>query len=194
MSSVWKTENPERDKEILIWLTTGPQSFTELYDSLKAESSLGWSTQTLTLYLKKLVQEGCVAKVPRGKREIYRIVRDSPIVSEFLGRIRIRGRINLNELNEEELLEEWLGSVKFSLVNVVKGYTIKGRGIKVLKSISNGATLPTEKLLEEYLSDMLAVTQFYGRVLVEGVSSGRLDPEKVLETAGSMGWSKLTKG
>ncbi len=180
MVSKWKTENPEREKEILVWLTTGDQSFTELYNSLKAESSMGWSTQTLTLYLKKLVQDGCVVKVPRGKREIYQIVRDNPIVSAFLGRVRIKGYIDLNQLSEGELLEEWLASVKFNLINVVKGYTIMGRGIKTLRSIGDGATLPTEKLLEEYMSDLLGVTQFYGRILVKGVSRGRLDPEKVL--------------
>lgn len=190
MVSKWKTENPEREKEILVWLTTGDQSFTELYNSLKAESSLGWSTQTLTLYLKKLVQEGCIKKVPRGKREIYQIVRDSPIVSAFLGRVRIKGYTNLNELSEVELLEMWLGSVKFNLINVVKGYTILGRGIKTLRSIGGGATLPTEKLLEEYMSDLLGVTQFYGRILVKGISSGGLDPDKVLVAIESMGWNK----
>lgn len=188
MVSIWKTENPERVKEILIWLTTGDQSFTELYNSLRAESSMGWSTQTLTLYLKKLVQEGCVTKVPRGKREIYRIVRDSPIVSEFLGRVRIKGQVNLNELSEGELLEEWLCSMKFTLVNVVRGYMIMGKGIKELKSIGDGASMSTSKLLEEYISDMLAVTQFYGRILVEGISSERLYPEKVLGAIRSMGW------
>lgn len=190
MDSGWKTDNQDRIKEILVWLTKGDQSFTQLYNSMKAEGSMGWSRQTLNLYLQSLIQEGCVTKVPRGKREIYRIMRDSPIVSDFLGRVRIKGRINLNELDERELLEDWLSSVKFTLINVVRGYTIMGRGVKVLKSIGDGATLPTEKLLEEYLSDMLAVTHFYGRVLVEGVSSGRLDPDKVLDAVESMGWRR----
>lgn len=126
-------------------------------------------------------------KVARGKREIYRIVRDNPAVSAFLGRVRIKGYLNLNELNEGELLEEWLSSMKFNLINVVRGYTIMGQGIKVLTSIGDGATLPTEKLLDEYLSDMLGLTQFYGRVLMKGVSSGRLDPDKLFGAIGSMG-------
>jgi len=188
VSKKWKPENPEREKEILVWLTTGDQSFTELYNSLKAESSMGWSTQTLTIYLQSLVQKGCIKKVPRGKREIYQIVRDSPIVSAFLGRVRIKGYIDLEDICEGELLEEWLGSMKFTLVNVVKGYTIMGKGIKELKSIGDGASMPTSKLLEEYISDMLAVTQFYGRILVEGISRERLDPERVLGAIRSMGW------
>ena len=180
MSSAWKTENPEREKEILIWLTTGDQSFTELYNSLKAESSLGWSTQTLAVYLQSLVQKGCITKVPRGKREIYKILPDSPIVSEFLGRLRITGYTDFSQLSEEALLEEWLNSVKFNLFNVVNDYTTMGQGIKMLKSIGDVATLSTEKLLEEYLSDLLAVSQLFGRILVEGISSGRLDPDKML--------------
>ena len=80
--------------------------------------------------------------------------------------------------------------MKFNLINVVKGYTTMGRGIKTLRSIGDGATLPTEKMLEEYLSDLLAVTQNYGRILMEGVSSGRLDPETVLSAIVSLGWNK----
>ena len=108
VSKKWKTDNPKRIKEILVWLVTKDQSFTELFNSLKAESSMGWSTQTLTVYLQSLIKKGCIVKVPKGRRKIYHLMPDNPIVSEFLGRVRIKGYINLLELKEKDLLEEWL--------------------------------------------------------------------------------------
>ena len=180
----WRANDPKKQKAILMKLVERDRSFTELYDILGRGTGKGWARQTLTLYLNKLVQMKCIKKVPRvkgGKRKIYSLERDHPYVMELLGRLRIIGTIYLAELDERELLEHWLNSIRFAFVNVVGYYIAVGKGAEEVRSLGDGATLPIEKLLEEYLSDMVEVCQYGGEVLAERIRRGEFDLERVWE-------------
>ncbi len=179
MRDVWKVDNPERRKTILMQLMSGEKRFTELYNAIKQESSVGWAKQTLNLYLKALVEEGCVKRVKIGKSVTYSLERDHPYIGQMLGNVLIHGRIELSKLDERSLIENWIGSIKFTLLNVIQDYMFIGRGKEELKSLSSDATLPIGHFLDEHLSDMSEVCRFYGRVLAKGIGDGSLDPERV---------------
>ncbi len=178
MSSEWNPSNMERQKAILMKLWTGDHSFTELLKSLK-RGKMSWSRQTLTVYLQGMMEEGRIKQVPRGKRKIYALEKDSPFVRELLGRIRIRGMVELNGLNAKEFLAEWLSSLEFAFLNVIPYYIAVGRGVERVRSIAGGASLPMERLLAVSLSDMVEVCQFHGEVLSERIRRGELEPDRI---------------
>ncbi len=177
MSEKWKAENPERQKEILMRLFRGDSSFTELYESLKS----GWARQTLSLYLKDLVGKHYIKKVPRGKRKIYSLERDNPHVNALLDRIIIRERVELKTLSEQEFLDIWIESLKFTLLNIIQCYMQIGEGDKELKSRGTGAMVPIENFLVGYISDLVEVCKYHGEFLAKGIKMGDLDPKMVWE-------------
>lgn len=179
MRDMWKADTPERRKTILMQLMGGEKRFTELHSAIKQESRIGWAKQTLNLYLKALVEEGCVKRVKSGKSVTYSLERDHPYIGQMLGNVLIHGRIDLLELDERSLIEEWIGSIKFTLLNVIQYYMLIGKGKEELRNRSSGATMPIGHFLEEYLSDMFGVCRFYGKVLVKGIGDGSLDSERV---------------
>ncbi len=178
MSSEWNPSNMERQKAILLKLWTGDLSFTELLKSLR-RGKMSWSRQTLTVYLQGMMEEGRIKQVPRGKRKIYAVEKDSPFVAELLGRIKVRGKVELNSLNAREFLAEWLSSLEFAFLNLVPYYIAVGEGVERVKSIAGGASLPMEPFLAEYLSDLVEVCQFHGEVLSERIRRGELEPERM---------------
>ncbi len=154
-------------------------SFTEIKESLKRNGEKQ-SPRTLSLYLDGLTKDGCVEKVPRGKREIYHVLKDSPEVTALLKRfILLRGAIELPALSEKEHLDDWIGSVKFALLNIFQCYLEMGMGKREKKSRGTGAIVPIENLLNEYLVDLVDVCRFYGTALVRGIEGGLLDTEKI---------------
>ena len=175
MREKWKAGNPERQKEILIRLCRGDSSFTEIYKSLKG----GWSRQTLSLYLNDLVEKRDIKKVPRGKRMIYSLERNSPHVKELLGRIIIHERVELNTLSEQEFIDTWIESMKFSLLNLIQIYMQIGKGVKELRNIDTGVMVPIENFQVEYVSDLVGVCKYYGGHLAEGVKNGVFDSDLV---------------
>ncbi len=63
MSEKWKAGNIDRQKELLIKLSKGDSSFTELYESLKNS----WARETLNVYLKSLVTKQYIKRSLEGK-------------------------------------------------------------------------------------------------------------------------------
>lgn len=176
---VWKPENRERRNAILIILLEADRSFTEIIKSLKRNGE-EQSPRTLSLYLDGLIKDGCIEKTPRGKRQIYHVLKDSPEVAALLKRmIILRGAIELPALNEKEHLDVWIESVKFALLNIFQCYLEMGKGKTEKRSRGTGAIVPIENLLSEQLADLVGVCRFYGVALVKGIEGGLLDTEKV---------------
>ena len=128
MREKWNAGNIDRQKELLIKLSKGDSSFTELYESLKNS----WARETLNVYLKDLVRKHYIRKVPRGKRNIYSLERDHPDVKELLERVDIRELYKIK--SERELIDDWIESMKFSLLNLIQCYMQIGEGVKTLTS------------------------------------------------------------
>lgn len=172
----WKAGNINRQKELLIKLSKGDRSFTELYESLKNS----WARETLNVYLKDLVRKHYIRKVPRGKRNIYSLERDHPDVKELLERVDIRELYKIK--SERELIDDWIESMKFSLLNLIQCYMQIGEGVKTLTSRGNGAAaIPIENVLGNYLSDLVEICKYYGEFLAEEIKIGDLDPKMVWE-------------
>ena len=97
----WKPINRERRNTILTILLKSDMSFSEIQKNLKMRGG-EWSPNTLSLYLGGLVEDGCIRKVPRGKREIYRVLKGHPEVDALLERVIIvSGKIKLENLSEK---------------------------------------------------------------------------------------------
>lgn len=178
MKERWRAENPERQKEVLMRLSRGDSSFTELYDYMKSS----WARQTLSLYLKDLVEKHYIKKVIRGKKRlIYSLNRENPKVAALLDRIIIHGRVELKTMSEQEVLDSWIESMKFSLLNVIQIYMTIGKGRKELTSTGTGETVPIETFLAEYMTDLLEVCRYHGEFLAKGIKMGDLDPKLIWE-------------
>ncbi len=176
---VWKPENRERRKAIISILLESDRSFSELHRIL-AMNEKKWSPNTLSLYLGGLIEDGCIKKVFRGKREIYHVMKDSPEVVAILKRlILLRGAIELPALNEKEHLGLWIESMNFALLNVFQCYMEMGMGEREKKSEGTGAIVPIENLLNEYLGDLVDVCRFYGTALVRGMAGRLLDTKEI---------------
>lgn len=182
---VKKGKNPERRKAILSILLRGDRSFSEIDRDLTVNGKK-WSPSTLSLYLDGLIEDKCISKISRGKRPIYHILLDSPEVNSFInrlgiGRVIVRGRTELPGLSEAELLDNWIESLKFALLNFFKIYLAIGSGAKGFKSRGDGATVSREKFLDKHFLDLIDLCRVYGGELAKGVEEGRLDRDKVLE-------------
>ena len=178
---IWKPDNRERRKAIITILLEDDRSFTEIEKKLERNGEK-WSPNTLTLYLGGLVKDGCIKKIPRGKREIYRVLKGNPEVDALLKRLIIlRGAIELPALSEKEYLDVWIESVKFALLNIFQMYMEMGKGDTEKKSMGTGAMVPIEDLLSEHLADLVGVCRFYGVALASGIEGGLLDTEKIWE-------------
>ncbi len=170
MEVKWNAGNLDRQKELLIKLSKGDRSFTELYESLKNS----WARETLNVYLKGLVKKGYIRKVPRGKRKIYALERAHPDVIELLERVDIRDLYEIK--SERELIDDWIESMKLSLLNLIHYYIQEGEDVKTLKSWGNGiGTIPIERFLSAYLSDLVEICKYYGEFLADGIKYGDLD-------------------
>ena len=93
----------------------------------------------------------------------------------------MKGKTELKSLSEKALLDLWIESVKFALLNVFQIYMKMGEGHERLKSRGTGASIPIEKFLNEYIADLVLVCRSYGGFLVEGIKIGNLDPERIWE-------------
>ncbi len=175
----WKPDNQERRDAILIILLGGDRGFTEIRKALEMNGEK-WDKRTLSKYLSGLLEDKCIKRIPRGKREIYRILKDSPeVVALLKSLILLRGAIELPALSEKEHLDVWIESVKFALLNIFQMYMEMGMGETEWKSRGTGAIVTIETLLNGYFADLVDGCRFYGVALARGIENGLLDKDKV---------------
>ncbi len=170
---MWSASDPEKRSRIIKQLIDGDKGFNEICDLV------GMGRQTLNVYLKYLVREKYIKRTRQGKSVIYSIERDHPYVLSLLNRVRILRKIKLSGLDAEEFLMQWIRSIEFAFLNVIQDYIQMGAGVTELKSRAGGHTRPIEKFLEEHLSDMSEVYQFYGEFLSDRIRRGEIEPEKM---------------
>ena len=178
MRNVWNPVSNEKKKRIILKLFHGDMGFTELWESLR-RGTKGMAKQTLNIYLKELRQTGCVKNVQRGRWPIYSLVREHTYVDDLLKRVGFEELVKIK--SERELLDDWIESMKFSLLNLIQIYMQMGKGIEILTSLGNGAFINLENLRDEYLSDLIEICQYWGDFLADGIKIGNLDPEIVWE-------------
>ena len=151
------------------------RSFTEL------RKKVGWARQTLDLYLKALMEKGCVERREQGRRVIYSLNHHSPYVMKMLrrGRTRMLRRVDLSMLYEEESVSMCLDSVNLSFLNILQDYMLMGE-------VSEESVKNMHSFLEAHLSDLAEVTRNYGELMIDRIRSGSLKSEKIWETRNKM--------
>ncbi len=175
---MWNPASKEKIKRILLKLFHGDMGFTELWESLR-RGTKGMAKQTLTLYLDMLLQTERIKHVQRGRWPIYSLVREHPYVIDLLKRAKIEELVKIK--SERELLDDWIETTKFSLLNIIQVYMLIGESARKTKSSVAGATTPFEKSLDGYFSDLVAICQYWGEFLADGIKIGNLDSEIVWE-------------
>jgi DNA-binding MarR family transcriptional regulator len=168
----WDAKTPEIQQRILRILERDGRGFNELL------TELGIARQTLSLYLKRLVHDGWIMRHKQGRRVLYSLVASHPEVQRMLGsvsteRLRIRGRVRLDGLDEEDYVKQWIHSLKFPLLNILNDYLALSRGI--------GDPERIRRLVEAHASDLTEVSIYYGELMVKRIRGGTLDPGKIVK-------------
>ena len=172
--SKWNANTPEREQKILRLLEEEDMGFEELHNKLR------WSRQTLNLYLKALRKKGYIRLEEKGRRAINSLIRNNPDVARMLGwdrippDIRIRGRIELDKLDEEKFIEQWLNSVEFAFLNIIQDFMLIGE-----RSEEADDNKTIRRLLAAHTQDLVEAVTFLGEVMAKRVRLGTLKPEKI---------------
>lgn len=183
--SEWNPNSPERQQQIIRLLEEVDMGFNELLSELnlkmKALEKKQWSRQTLTLYLKALEDKKWI--IHGKKRTPYSLNRRNPEVAEMLGwnrippDMRIRSRIELDKLDEEQFIANWLNSVKFSFLNIIQDFMLigaKGEKLEIAETIEH-------RFLPAHTQDLIDVLASYGEKMIARIKLGTFDPNRVWE-------------
>jgi len=143
-------------------------------------NKLGWSRQTVNLYLKALRKKGYIRLEEKGRRAINSLIRNNPDVARMLGwdrippDIRIRGRIELDKLDEEKFIEQWLNSVEFAFLNIIQDFMLIGE-----RSEEADDNKTIRRFLAAHTQDLVEAVTFLGEVMAKRVRLGTLKPQKI---------------
>ena len=163
----WNAKNSSRQQSILRILEEKACNFTELH------SKLGWGKQTLNLYLKELLHKSWVTREKRGRKVIYSLIDYNSEVQEMLrGRpVIIKGRVQLNSLDEGEYIREWIHTLTFALLNIIKDYLALGKNPQDDVKIN--------RYIEAHISDLAEVTKYHGELMTKMIGTGTLDNNRM---------------
>ena len=169
----WKAENYGRQQKILRILLEGDCYFTELKEKLERGRKTGWGRQTVNLYLKELTGKGWVTQKKQGRKMMYSLTPSNPGVMAMLGLGRVirKGQVQLSSLDEEEFIEEWIHTLKFTLLNIIKDY------LAISENANNVENLT--RYLEAHFSDLTEVTKYHGELMVNMMNKKTLNSAKM---------------
>jgi hypothetical protein len=163
-------------------LRKGGRSFTLLLKALK------WGSQTLSLYLDALEKKGCIASKKNGRNVTYVLIRSNPYVAKalklptpLLHDVRIMKRDKLYKLDEEIFVDNWLNSLKFAFLNLLRDYTLLGK-----KTTREETKDILSRILQVEIEDISDINKAYGQVLTRRVGAGTIKPIKIQEIRGRM--------
>jgi hypothetical protein len=175
--SRWKNTTPEREVALFRQLRRGGRSFTFLFEALK------WGSQTLAFYLDTLESKGYIAGKKHGRGVTYALVESNPYVTKMLKLptpivhdVRIFKRVELDKLDEEAFVNDWLNSMKFVFLNLLRDYTFLGK-----KNLKDEANEILRRILQVEIQDLADTVEAYGQVLTRGVQAGTIKPERIQE-------------
>jgi hypothetical protein len=172
--SSWNTTQ-KRETKLIRQLAQREKSFTELL------IALGWGSQTLTVYLKTLESRGCIASKKHGRNVTYCLVKSNPYVGKMLSLsaplvhdLRVFNRVELGKLNEEALVSDWLNSIKFVFLNLLRDYTLLGK-----KDMKVETHEILRRILQVEIEDLTDTVDAYGQVLTQRIQEGTIKPGKI---------------
>lgn len=178
--SFWKNQ-PEREVKLMTRLEDGSKTFSHLLRELK------WGPQTLNVYLKNLEKKGVVERRKRGKNVFYTLIRSSPYARQMMGwkwtsdpDVRIIKRIELEELDEEQFITDWLNTMKFSFLNIIKSYVLLGEKTRESNDTKKN-NLNIEHFIRAHISDLEDIVTLYGEKMAEEINVGSLKPKRIME-------------
>jgi DNA-binding HxlR family transcriptional regulator len=171
----WNAATELRKKQIIWLLDGGDKSFSELHRKLRSGKH-GWARATLTICLREMqYKEHSIKKEkkkPKGKREVYSLVKDHPQVAERLNwNLHIDPNLQ-QQLDEEGFIASWLNSLKFAFVALLNDLTILGQWRDEKK---------LEDQMQSDIENFVEFLNFNGNILVERIRLGTLKPEKLRE-------------
>jgi DNA-binding PadR family transcriptional regulator len=182
--SKWNATTPERRAQILRILQKQDNTFTGILRQLdKLTTGLGrkrWSRLTLTLYLKAMVEDGWIKH--GEKRGVYSLNRRNHKVAKMLGidslshDLRLKNRANLNEMDEEEFILDWLASLKFGFLSIIQDYMLIGK-----TSVGGNRKVEIQQFMQAHVQNIADIIASYGEVMVKQMESGKMKEEKILK-------------
>lgn len=163
----WKAEDSSRQQSILRILEEKACFFTELH------FKLGWGKQTLTLYLRELSRKGWVTREKRGRKVTYSLNNSNLEVQEMLRGtpVIIKGRVQLSSLEEGEYIKEWVHTLTFALLNIIKDYLVLGKNPQVDVKIN--------RYIEAHMSDLSNATKYHGELMTKMIKTGTFDSDRM---------------
>ena len=88
--------------------------------------------------------------------------------------IRIRGRIELDKLDEEKFIEQWFNSVEFAFLNIIQDFMLIGE-----RREEADDNKFIRRFLAAHTQDLVEAVTFLGEVMAKRVRLGTLKPEKI---------------
>lgn len=174
----WGACNPEKIRKLFKILAYGSKTFGQLL------KETGWGRETLNSYLENLKEDdkgnAIIEKEkpssPYGRYSLYTLIRSHPFVAQVLKwkrphhKIKLKGRLHLERLGEEQFVTDWLNTIKFCLLNILQDSIHLGK-VKNPDVICN--------ILENHMSDLKDTVLFYSKLMAERIRLKTLDPEKI---------------
>lgn len=180
--SRWKNTTPKREVELFRLLRQEGQSFTFLLKALK------WGSQTLSFYLDTLESKGCIGRKKHGRNVTYALVKSNPYVAKMLKLetppghdIRVFKRVTLDKLDEEAFIDNWMNSIKFAFLNLLRDYTLLGK-----KTTKEETKELLRRILQVEIEDITDINKAYGQVLTRRVQAGTIKPSRIQEIRARM--------
>ena len=175
--SRWKNTTPKREVALFRLLEQGGRSFTFLFEALK------WGSQTLTFYLETLEGKGYISSKKHGRNVTYALVKSNPYVAKMLKLsappdhdVRVFNRATLDELDADAFINDWLNSMKFTFVNLLRDYTFLGK-----KDVEETTKEILRRILQVETQDLTDIVNAYGQVLTARIQAGTIKLKRIEE-------------
>jgi hypothetical protein len=182
----WDADTYDRKRAIVRILYQKDDTFNNILSRLnewwKALGNKGkWSKNTLSLYLDAMEEDGWITH--KKRKSPYSLNKHIPEVAKMLPRIQIRGRVNLDELDAKEFIQNWRNSFDFTFLNIVKDYTMLGKA-----EVSGNSQDKIQQITQEHIQDIIDIIAFYGDTMVKRMvnADAMMEEEKIREVLGEL--------
>jgi len=128
------------------------------------------------------LQDGWIDREKKGRKAIYSLNRRNPDVMSRFGSVfnlhdlRIRGRVNLYELDEQKFILDWLASIKFGFLNIIQDYMLLGKA-----GLNESQKTRIRQFTQVHIQDIEDIIACYGEILAERVENATMREEKIWE-------------
>jgi hypothetical protein len=138
--------------------------------------------------LKTLERKGYIASKKNGRNVTYTLVKHNPYVAKMIKLpiplphdVRIFNHTRLDKMDEEEFIDDWLNSIKFAFLNLLREYTLLGK-----KNTNEQNSEILRRILQVEIEDLTDIVRTYGQVLTRMVQAGTVKPARIQEIRSRM--------